>query len=308
MTRYKLHILAIQKYTPWNRELSDGEVKSIHKHCESLGYFATVTKLQILITDKQMWASHRDSRHLEDGRIIHSRYEVSSSQHASFISLYGVPHHGGEKTQYSSRDVEESITLQKMIAVKNQLKSIIREAKRNNDIIFVFGDLQDVPDNSSNFRYGQCKIPKHPLGIVKTCEDLQLACSIYKFLHTLDTPIISRHGSKGGRFIDGMFVCNQGLNKITGVNIVLDSGINSDHDLVISKIDLGMEDFVISKEKEEQKAFKQIMNIPMHIQAGHQHPTLMKQYIKDQTSGSMPNHIRTYKKLQMTPTMTSRKE
>jgi len=35
-----------------------------------------------------------------------------------------------------------------------------------------------------------------------------------------------------------------------------------------------MEDFVISKEKEEQKAFKQIMNIPMHIQAGHQHPTL----------------------------------
>jgi len=223
----------------------------MHKHCESLGYFATVTKLQILITDKQMWASHRDSRHLEDGRIIHSRYEVSSSQHASFISLYGVPHHGGEKTQYSSRDVEESITLQKMIAVKNQLKSIIREAKRNNDIIFVFGDLQDVPDNSSNFRYGQCKIPKHPLGIVKTCEDLQLACSIYKFLHTLDTPIISRHGSKGGRFIDGMFVCNQGLNKITGVNIVLDSGINSDHDLIISKIDLGMEDFVISKEKEE---------------------------------------------------------
>jgi hypothetical protein len=164
----------------------------MHKHCESLGYFATVTKLQILITDKQMWASHRDSRHLEDGRIIHSRYEVSSSQHASFISL------------------------QKMIAVKNQLKSIIREAKRNNDIIFVFGDLQDVPDNSSNFRYGQCKIPKHPLGIVKTCEDLQLACSIYKFLHTLDTPIISRHGSKAGCFIDGMFVCNQGLNKITG--------------------------------------------------------------------------------------------
>ena len=48
-----------------------------------------------------------------------------------------------------------------------------------------------------------------------------------------------------------MYTTAQGLNYVTGITIVQDTGILSDHDMVISKLDLGIESFSISTEKEE---------------------------------------------------------
>ncbi len=58
MIQYNLTILAIQEHTPWNRELSEGEIASIEHHCDKWGYFVTLSKLQILIIDKQLTACH----------------------------------------------------------------------------------------------------------------------------------------------------------------------------------------------------------------------------------------------------------
>jgi len=43
--QYKLHILAIQEHTSWNRELTAHEITSIEKHCDKWGYFVTISKL-----------------------------------------------------------------------------------------------------------------------------------------------------------------------------------------------------------------------------------------------------------------------
>ena len=135
-----------------------------------------------------------------------------------------------------------------MTELRDQLKSILNKAQRRSDIIYVMGDLQDTPDNSNTFHYGSCRIAKHPLGIVKTCENADLLCSVYHHSEHMEKPIISRHGTKGGRFIDGTYTCIQGMEKVTGITIVKDTGINSDHDLVISKLDLGIEKFQVSNE------------------------------------------------------------
>ena len=55
---------------------------------------------------------------------------------------------GGEKLKPSDIADTENSTLHKMINVKNCLSGILQESKKNKDIIFVFGDLQDTPDNS----------------------------------------------------------------------------------------------------------------------------------------------------------------
>ncbi len=120
----------------------------------------------------------------------------------------------------------------------------------------------------------KCRIPKHPLGIVKTCEDSNLSCTAYKHLGSLSKPIISRHGMKGGRFIDGMYACNQGLQKIMGISIISDTGINSDHLLVVSKIDLGIETHNPRDKQEERIDFRRILNIPVRIIPGNTHPSL----------------------------------
>jgi hypothetical protein len=56
--QYRLHILAIQEHFSWNRELTAHEITSIEKHCDKWGYFVTISKLQIIITDKQLLACH----------------------------------------------------------------------------------------------------------------------------------------------------------------------------------------------------------------------------------------------------------
>jgi hypothetical protein len=97
--------------------------------------------------------------------------------------------------------------------------------------MFVFGDLQDTPDNSKIWHYGLHPIVKHPLGIVCTCEEFGLTCSIFQHIEEMENPIDSWHGSKGVSFIDGMYTSSFGLPNILGISIIQDSGIHSDHDL-----------------------------------------------------------------------------
>jgi hypothetical protein len=105
------------------------------------------------------------------------------------------------------------------------LKPIISKANQQSGFLYVFGDLQDTPGNSKIFHYGLCHIAKHPLGIVKTCEEFGLTCSIYQHIAEMERPIVSCHGSKGGRFIDGMYTSSFGLANIFGISIMQDSGI-----------------------------------------------------------------------------------
>jgi len=67
MIYYELIILAIQERTPWSRELSEVEISSIECTCDKWGYFATVSKLQIIIINKQLTTSHRGTDVYENG-------------------------------------------------------------------------------------------------------------------------------------------------------------------------------------------------------------------------------------------------
>lgn len=90
---------------------------------------------------------------------------------------------------------------------------------------------------------------------------------------------ISRHGVKGGRFIDRMYTCNLGLEKISGISIVNKTGIHSDHELIISKIDQGTDKFEISKEREERIDFQRIMKIPVYIKPNDTIKELISSYM-----------------------------
>jgi hypothetical protein len=162
-------------------------------------------------------------------------------------------------------------------------------------MLFIFGDLQDTPDESTNFRYGSTKIAQHPLGIAKTCTDLGLTCTIYQHMDKLEKPITSRHGPKGGRFIDGMYTLPTSLHNITGISIIQDTGIFLDHDLVISKCNLGFQKFIIANDKEERIDFRRIMSIPGNTKQGHDHPTLRDDVFKGM---EYKIHVDLYKKIQ----------
>jgi hypothetical protein len=244
------------------------------KLCDKYQFTITISKLQIVIMDKILAASHRGTEIFEDGRIIKFQLEIAPQQYANLVTVYGIPHHGNGKYHVNNSETTEDETLAKLHRIRTHLRKIINLATTNKEDIYVFGDLQDTPDNKKNFNYGTCRIPKHPLGITKTFEDSNLSCTAYKHLDSLNKPVISRHGMKGGRFIDGMYACNQGLQKVMGISITSDTRINSDHLLVVSKIDLGIETHSPRDKQEERIDFRRIMNIPVRIIPGNTHPSL----------------------------------
>lgn len=227
--------------------------------------------------DKQILPCLQDTKEYLDGRIITIKLHIAQADEVEFISVYGYPHSPSNR-QIHTQDNDQ--TLAKMRVLQKQLKSVIRKAQLSNAKTFVFGDLQDTPDGTRNFVYGSTRIAKHPLGVVKTCEELGMQCTVYKHLPLMDKPVTSRHGSKGGRFLDGMYTFPQYLPIITGISIIQDTGIFSDHDLVINKCDLGLQVFCISKEKEERFDFRQIMAIPVSFQKDQDHPTLREDVFK----------------------------
>jgi hypothetical protein len=93
MIQYDLTILAIQEHTPWNKDLTPMEISSFEWTCHTWGFSITISKLQILIIDNQVQACHREIEIYEDGRIIKSRFEISSRTYANFVAVYGIPHY-----------------------------------------------------------------------------------------------------------------------------------------------------------------------------------------------------------------------
>jgi len=53
MIQFNISILAIQEHTAWNKELQNLESASMERHCNKWGYFVTISKLQIVIIDRQ---------------------------------------------------------------------------------------------------------------------------------------------------------------------------------------------------------------------------------------------------------------
>jgi len=80
---------------------------------------------------------------------------------------------------------------------------------------------------------------------------------ILTLLRNLLSQGMAQRGGRGGRFIDGMYTLQEyiHIHYITGITIISDTGIFSDHNLVISKCNLDLPSFVISKEKEERFNF-----------------------------------------------------
>jgi hypothetical protein len=60
MATYKLFILAVQEHTPWNKELSPVEQNIIEQTCTKWGFMVKISKLQLLIVDKQLHACLRN--------------------------------------------------------------------------------------------------------------------------------------------------------------------------------------------------------------------------------------------------------
>ena len=83
------------------------------------------------------------------------------------------------KITLNNLTTEKNILVHEMTEIQNIIKDAIKNANKTKDFRFISGDLQDTPDNSKDFHYGKCRIPKHPLGIFKGCETAGLTCTIY---------------------------------------------------------------------------------------------------------------------------------
>ena len=295
MLRYDIYILAIQEHTSWNRDLTEGEKTSFRKTCDRHCLHMVFSKLQIVLIDKQLTPCLRNTNIHEHGRVIQLNLEITAGQKVNFISVYGYPHSPNNRSKQHFEAFDENEILQKMRQLRKVLRSIVTKAINTEEMVYIYGDLQDAPDNSKNFYYGTNNIVKHPLGIVQTCENLGLDCTIYQHIESLTKPIISRRGAKGGRFIDGMYSDRQGISCIVGISIITDTGIASDHDLVISKCDLGLKHFNLSNEKEERIDFRSIMNIPMMHDTQQNHPTVSTSTFKGM---QFQQHAELYQQLQ----------
>ncbi len=280
MMRYELYILAIQEHTAWNRELSEAEKISFRKNCAEWGFLIYFSKLQIIILHKQLISCIRHNTTHEDGRIFQLTLEITTNQIVNFISVYGYPHSPRNRSKQHLDSFDENEVLQKMRTLRSTLKLLVTKAIDANELVFVYGDLQDTPDSSKNFYYGSSSITKHPLGIVQTCENLGLECTIYQHMGLMPKPITSRHGTKGGRFIDGMYTNKQGLQYVMGITFISDTGIFSDHDLVITKCDLGLQLFKLNNAKEEGIDFRSILNIPITWKENATHPSIADSVFK----------------------------
>jgi len=98
------------------------------------------------------------------------RFQVSKEQYVKFLTVHGIPHCGNRSNYLTDPNNNEDHILQQMTSIQDQIKSNLKDAFKTDDVMYTFGDLQDMPDSSKFSSYGNCRIPKHPLGIVKACE------------------------------------------------------------------------------------------------------------------------------------------
>jgi hypothetical protein len=97
---------------------------------------------------------------------------------------------------------------------------------------------------------------------------------VFKFLHLIPLPIVSRYGHVGARLIDGCYTNLAGLEKTTSYTTVTDTGFSTDHDMIVHGLHLGIEHATIKDEVEERIDFNAISAIPIKIKEHLQHPVL----------------------------------
>jgi len=180
MAKHEISILAIQEHTPWNRTLTDMEIAAIERTCHNYGFLVNITKVQILIIDKQIATCLRETETHLEGRLIATRFEITRGKYVNFISLYGFPHSPNNRSKHNIDEQNENEIIQEMRKLRNTLRIIINRRNNASEIVYAFGDMQDTPDNSTLFRYGSNKIIKHPLGIIQTCEELGMQCTRFR--------------------------------------------------------------------------------------------------------------------------------
>jgi hypothetical protein len=90
--KYEIYILAIQEHTPWNKELYQFEIDHIQRICEKYGYFAVISKMQILIFDKQLSPCYQETKTYLHGRLLCSTFNIAANTMVNFVVIYGYPH------------------------------------------------------------------------------------------------------------------------------------------------------------------------------------------------------------------------
>jgi hypothetical protein len=92
-----------------------------------MGFFRTISKVQILIIGKQLTTCHHETTSFIDGRLIKSRFEVSRGKFVLFIPVYGIPHSPNNRNYASQDNTSEIEMIVKMNLVKQQLQKISRK-------------------------------------------------------------------------------------------------------------------------------------------------------------------------------------
>jgi hypothetical protein len=129
MMQNDLFIIAIQVHTPWSRQLSDAEIKSIHRTCDKYQFCATISKVQIILIDKQIPTSTRDTSIHEERRMIQIRLEISHGKYANFHAKYGYPDSPNNRPDTNSKTQDESSILRGMRQIQKLIKSAIEKVK-----------------------------------------------------------------------------------------------------------------------------------------------------------------------------------
>jgi hypothetical protein len=91
----------------------------------------------------------------EEGRIIKSRFVISSRTYTNFVAVYRIPHSSDNYMQTNQETIEENLLLQRMRQIQKQIKKLSMNIIRNKELIYIFGDLQDTIDDSKNFYHGK---------------------------------------------------------------------------------------------------------------------------------------------------------
>ena len=78
----------------------------------------SILKLQILIIDKKLTASHRESKIHNEEQIIESRFAISDTQNVLFLPVYGIPHSSGKVLNPDNEGFDENKNFEKMTVLR----------------------------------------------------------------------------------------------------------------------------------------------------------------------------------------------
>ncbi len=97
-------------------------INSFEWTCNKWGFFITISKLQIIIIDKQLATCQREINTYKEGGIINTRLEISQGEYVHMVLVYGIPHSFDNRVQMSQKVDDENIILQKKVSTSYQNK------------------------------------------------------------------------------------------------------------------------------------------------------------------------------------------